>query len=60
MLLNLSRMRKYLNQGGDFVNEELINQALLANQQPSGLRLQEIMAKAPGTAAADPDETAAC
>jgi len=50
---------KYLNQGGDFVNEELINQALLANQQPSRTRLREIMAKALELQRLDPDETAA-
>jgi len=53
------QIEKYLNQGRDFVNEELINQALLANRQPSKTRLREIMAKALELQRLDPDETAA-
>jgi len=53
------QLEKYLNRGRDFINEELINQALLANQNPAKTRLREIIAKALELERLNPDETAA-
>lgn len=53
------QVEKYLNHGRDFVDEDLIYQALLANQQPEKVRLRDIMAKALDLQRLEPEETAA-
>lgn len=50
---------KYLRQGHDFVNEDLIARALQAQAKPDRSRLREIMAKSLRLQRLDPDETAA-